>query len=196
VRSISRGAIAAVACSALVGVARADEPREGFGHRAKSVFSVENVFGYGDVHIKGGEDTTSSAAHGLLAPWTLRVGYSGIGESGLSGTGLVGFSHYNPTPGSAINLVDVGGRIGYAGALKPAFGYWLRTGPKVVLAQSKDDSAYAFSWALDALLVVLPGPHVGMLFGFTYEVPVYGRSEDADFNFTYVGLTAGVLADF
>ena len=186
-----------------------------FGKHAATVFSVENVFGYVSTKFQTGSSDTggssskdsgsffgggdaSVTSSGMLWPYLVHVGIFGIAEGGFSAGVLLSPMYFRDN-GHGTFVGDLRPRLGYAAAINPTVGAWLRAGPNLLLAvPGEGDTSWAFGAGGEALLVVTPAPHFGVLGGLTLDFPITGSSHGGSTHdaFATSGLTLGLMADF
>lgn len=195
--------------SALVGLAgsaSAQAPvapgKSGFGDRDAFVLSVERMFGYQQQEI---DDRTHDSV-GLHPVYWGHLGLFSVSQSGLTFGALLGASYLRLGSDSSDPLDDgddtevailrVAPRIGYAGSVDAKVGYWLRAGPSALFAITEGNDAKLFALGFEALAVVTPVAHVGILFGPNVDIHLYGRQGDEKTEYKALGLSAGLLGEF
>ena len=196
--------------------ARSDEPgpayifAEGFGRRADSIVTFENLLGYDkqkekyDAVTAGESDAFASARYGLFPSRTVRFGAHYVVDSLLTvGTG-VGFwvlsSASSAEKDSTISQFELRPRIGLALPVSRLFGFWPRVGASLLYRSAHDYSAWMLSPSLDLLAVCTPVDHFGVLGGLTLDLAAAGKAgpknETQDARYESLGLTVGLMADF
>jgi hypothetical protein len=105
-------------------------------------------------------------------------------------------------------MINLGPRIGYAGALPKAkmFGYWGRVGPtfQYVHVGFGGNGGSSDIWALDlsleAFLVWTPVEHFGLLAGPSFDIGLAGdasaNNQDQGLKYKSSGINAGLVWEF
>jgi hypothetical protein len=186
-----------VASSALAqDAATPAKPTEGFGKRSHGVFSIENALGFLEQNFSDNGHTESIDTKGFLAGlFGPRLAIHGIADSGLTYGLRFGFWHLEDLHGNGHppTFVELSPRIGYAGAVQPVLGYWLRTGPSFFFFHEGTDDNTWFDWSFEAFGVLTPTDHFGVLIGPTVDI---GINESHYVKYGTIGLAIGLLTDW
>jgi hypothetical protein len=168
--------------------------KSGFGKRDSFVFSLERVLGVQNQDFGGDFDIDSKALHPIF--WG-HLGLFAVNDGGFSAGALIGFSHLDLDGDSSITIARLGPRLGYAGALTPSLGYWLRAGPSFLLLSSEEDTSWALGVSIEPMAVITPVDHFGILFGIHADVHIVGEEEgDEESEYSSAGMSLGLMGEF
>lgn len=187
-----RGAVlimlGAVLAASPARAAETAEPSEaGFGKRAHFLFTIDNVVG-ATRDFPGSGVTFLGAFPGLFGP---RVGFHNVTNDGVTfGTNL-GFTVLGGGRGDTLMALTISPRVGYATSASPTIGFWLRGGPTFHFFSS-GSATYLVGAGAEALLVVTPVDHFGVLIGPNAEASPIG-SQSA--TYYQLGFSVGWVAD-
>ncbi len=199
-RRISRALFPALLLFAHAARAAPDPPaaENRFGRHSALVLGVERIAGYQEQQF--GDATVDSVGfHPLF--------WSGLGahletRSGFTFGALLGATHFTLTTRGTGNSVEslrktmiwFRPRVGYAGPLPGAFGYWVRLGPTGLLFADSDKKTHkAISAGAEIYAVFHVAPHVGVLLGPNYELQLV--ADVAASKYGSAGFTLGLIGE-
>ncbi|MEZ4219827.1 MAG: hypothetical protein R3B13_02780 [Polyangiaceae bacterium] len=186
----------AIAAKDTGGSDAAGEMSSGFGERDSFVLSLERMFGFQQQKTCGDSCQTLDSI-GLHPFYWGHLGLFSMRSNGLNFGALVGFTYLDEFIGDeAVAIMRLGPRVGYAGALQKTVGYWLRGGPSFFAIFTDGDDTTTLAGSIEALAVVTPAPHMGILFGPNVDIHIWGKSGDEDAEFSSIGLSAGLMGEF
>jgi hypothetical protein len=169
----------------------------GFGERDAFLFSVERIFGFQSQKSCVDDSCQTLDSVGLHPFYWGHIGLFSQQTSGLNYGSLVGFTYLKDGFGDDdVAILRLGPRIGYAGSLQPALGYWLRGGPSLFAGFSDGDDAFSLAASFEAMAVVVPVPHFGLLFGPNVDIHLWGEQGDVDYQLSAIGFSAGLMGEF
>lgn len=179
--------------------------REGFGKRAHFIFGIDNLFGFSSDRLGEGDRTRtndySGLAPGYFGP---RIGLHGVLDSGVTLGANLGLTYLklsrsgpnSESDGAATFITTLAPRIGYAGSIKPTFGYWVRGGPSLrLLFPEKGDNTNLIGAGFELLAVITPVEHFGITVGPTIDIGLTGSSGGESATYSTYGLSIGLLTD-